>query len=684
MTYFSTDLVSTDLAIEAGAILGYTIPDLLDMGCEQTNNLQALNHWSRRQWQPLSNGLFRRRVEELALGFLGDLVLGDRLALLMESDYTFALVDMASLLAGLVNVPLDLTQTIENIVYCLNHSEAKALVIGNLSLLDQLLPYLSRVPLLRWVIVAETGADWERQRERLFAVTANGDGLSTGACLQIPQLLDGDRPGGETWAAHRLSHCIGLLSLAELQAQGKQRWSLEAIARGREQLTPQTLATIIYIASESRQPKGVMLSHENITSNALSAFGSYTTLKKGAAEVCLLFLPLTHIFARVFLYGHLAYGHSIYFSSPNRLMRHLQMVNPTILITVPLLLEKLYERLMTQGNAPATVVGYFQAIALRSALGIAQRYDVATPPRGLAHLCLQLSQKWVFTQWQRIFGTRLHSLICGGAALRPELVNFFNGSGIPVLQGYGLTETSGVICYNRPNNQRAASVGVAMPLTAIKIADDHEILVKAPFVMQGYYRDPAGTAAAIDPEGWLHTGDYGRLSPDGFLHITGVKKAQFKLATGKYVSLPPLENALTASDLVTWAIAVGMNRKFCGMLIFPNHKALLQLLEAQDINYNLKDPRVLALYQNLINLANCHLPYWSTVRKFALIEEDFPEVFIDTNGKIDRDLLYIWYASEIDALYSKSNQTEDNNLEIESDLFTPEACPIFAQSLLHA
>jgi long-chain acyl-CoA synthetase len=484
-----------------------------------------------------------------------------------------------------------------------------------------------------------------------------------------------------------LPHCIGLLSLAELQTQGKEQWSAEAIATFKNNLMPQDLATIIYIASEEQQPKGVMLSHGNITSNALSAFGSYPRLQKGAAEVCLLFLPLTHIFARVFLYAHLAYGHSIYFSSPNRLLRHLQMVNPTILITVPLLLEKMYERIMAKGNLFDTggLENRVKAIAFNQAMRLAHSYDVAAPPKGLANVSLQLSQKWVFSQWQAIFGTRLHSLICGGAALRPELVNFFNGSGVPVLQGYGLTETSGVVCYNRMDNQRAASVGLAMPLTEIKIAGDREILIKAPFVMQGYYKDPEGTAAAIDADGWLHTGDLGRLTRDGFLHITGVKKAQFKLATGKYVSLKPLENAVAASELVKWAIAVGMNQKFCGMLIFPNRAVLLQLLRANEINYNLKDPRVIALYQNLVDQANCHLPYWSNIRKFTLMEEELPVGLINPDGTPSRSKIYLRFAQDINAFYQPTmGSTGAIAEETLTELFVPQACPLYAQSLMHS
>ncbi|AFY39675.1 Long-chain-fatty-acid--CoA ligase [[Leptolyngbya] sp. PCC 7376] len=681
MTQFLSD-------INQANVLGATVPDVLDMGCDRHPNILALNRYAERQWQTCSNLMFRRRVEELALGFsVLALEKGDRLAMLMHSDFPFALVDFASLLAGFVNVPIDLTQTIENIFYCLNHSEAKALVISDLKLLDQLLPYLAQAEFLRWIIVANTDEDWEEKREkRLQSEDASKSmAIAPNACLHLSQFLTGEsshthQPTVQSWP-HR---CIGLLSLDELQTPGEKLWSEEAIAPLKDQLQPKDLATIIYIASEDRQPKGVMLSHENMTSNALTAFSSYPNLKTGDAETVLLFLPLTHIFARVFLYGHLAYGHSLYFSSPTRLIRHLRMINPTILITVPRLLEKIYERVLAKVDLFETkgLKNQLKSTALKQAVRLAHRYDVSAPPRGLAQMPWEISRKWVFSQWQDVFGTKLHALICGGAALKPELVNFFNGSGIPVIQGYGLTETSGVVCYNRKDNHRADTVGLPMPFTEIKIAGDREILIKAPFVMQGYYKDPVGTAQVME-DGWLHTGDIGGLTPEGFLRIKGVKKAQFKLATGKYVSLKPLENAVQASELVQWAIAVGMNQKFCGMLIFPERNALIELLNANHIDYDLDDPQIIALYQNLVNQANCHLPYWSNIRKFTLMEQDIPESFMNADGTLSRSQVYLRFASDINKLY-QSSKSKDDAMEKPTDLFTPQACPTFAQSLMHS
>lgn len=202
--------------------------------------------------------------------------------------------------------------------------------------------------------------------------------------------------------------------------------------------------------------------------------------------------------------------------------------------------------------------------------------------------------------------------------------------------------------------------------------------------MQGYYKDPVGTAEVINADGWLHTGDIGRFTREGFLQIQGVKKAQFKLSTGKYVSLKPLEEALQQSELVQWAIAVGMNQKFCGMLIFPDRTALLALLKTKDIAYDLDDLSIIALYQNLVNQANCHLPYWSNIRKFALMEQEIPTSFINPDKTLSRHKVYLRFAQEINQLYQQKLPASEGATGIATELFTPQSCPTYAQSLMHS
>ncbi|NEQ47600.1 MAG: AMP-binding protein [Leptolyngbya sp. SIOISBB] len=678
--------------------LGRTLLELLDIGCARAPNPQSLNQWRDHRWQGGASQTLRQTVEEIALGLrsLG-LQRGDRIPLVMHSDINFCRVDFGCLLAGLVDVPIDLTQTVENILFILNQTQAQVMVISNLDLLQQLTPYLWEAPTLRQIIVADVPEDWRTVCQTLMRAAAPSTGKEAAydvptpwECLHVPQFLG--QASVELSTPCSVPACIQLMSLADVQAQGQQQWSVQAVETLRADIAPTDLATIIYIAGSTERPLGVMLTHENIAANALTAFSSYPQLQAGPEEVALLFLPLTHIFARVFLYGHLAYGHTVYLSDPNHLFKHLRTVRPTVMITVPRLLEKVYERVLDRGSR---LRGLDRQV-FTWALNLAQRFDVGRSPQGLYALQLQLADALVFAKWRVGFGDRLKALICGGAALRPELVQVFTAAGIPLLQGYGLTETSGVVCYNRGAANRAGTVGLPIAGVEIALATDHEILIRSPFVMAGYYQNPEHTQAVLEDDGWLHTGDLGKIDADGFLTITGVKKPLFKLSTGKYVSSQLLEATVMESPLVDLAIATGAHQKFCGMLIFPNLAALSAIAHAADLDTNTahwwQHPVFLAHYQVAIDTANCHLPYWSTVRQFRLVDPQQSLRPTPQNGGYRQDgtLNRIWvlkhYTAEIEALYQQSSVATQvpNALEnLNLSLTNPAVCPVHAQSLLH-
>uniref|UniRef100_A0A832H3P0 Long-chain fatty acid--CoA ligase n=1 Tax=Oscillatoriales cyanobacterium SpSt-402 TaxID=2282168 RepID=A0A832H3P0_9CYAN len=697
------ELIETSTTIDVNPAigqlsLGRSLPSLLDAACDQIPNEKAFNQWRDRRWQSLSNQAFRTLAEEFSLGLLTlGLERGDRVAFVMHSDSLFCIADMGCLLAGLVNVPIDLTQTIENILFILQHTEAKSLVISNVDLLYQLIPYLGDTSTLQSVVVAEVPEDWEKVRHgvRQEGGDKNRGGEEDGLhspedCLRVPQFLS-DVQLEQPCPLWVVPQSIQLLSLVEVQEQGRRVWSEERMQQLREAIAPSDLATILYIASETKQPKGVMLTHENISADILAAFSSYPNLETGDKEIALMFLPLTHIFARAFLYGHLAYGHSVYFSDPNHVVKHLKTVKPTILITVPRLIEKVYERILEQGRR----LSKFDRAVFYWALKLAKRYEVNMPLQRLYSLQLKLADRLVFGKWRAIFGDRMKALICGGAALRADLTNIFSAVGVPLLQGYGLTETSAVLCYNRGEYNRAGTVGVPIPGVELAIAADGEVLVKSPYVMQGYYRDPEATKQTIT-NGWLHTGDLGELSPDSFLTLTGVKKNLFKLSTGKYVSPLPLEQELNQSPLVAHAVAVGANHKFCGMLIFPNLEALQAEIQPLDIDVSqaiwLQHPCIQALYQSLIDTANCHLPYWSTVRKFKLMQTELTleSGLLNPDGTINRVQVLEVFASEIVFLYEhdadrgkegNSEATVPSSPSLSCPIVPASACPAYAQSL---
>lgn len=609
------------------SLLGQTLPALLEEACTLRPNAAALNQWTEAGWRSLSNQAFRTKAETLALGLL-DLGLrrGDRVALLMPSDVNFAIADMGCLMAGLVDVPIDLTQTLETIVLVLQQSGSKGLIVANLDLLDQVLPYLEQASELKYILLAEVPEEWRSSNsQRIYSID------------QVSQI-----------AANRVQELY--------------------------QTSPQDLATLVYVPGDAGQWLGVMLTHENLSGNALAAFASLSRLHWGAEDIVLSFLPLTHVFARCLLYGHFYYGHTIYFSSANRVFKHLKEVQPTIFATVPLLLEKLYSRTMEQAER---LTSRRERIALALMLWFAKRHK-------LGHARTDaLLQKFVtrfgLSQWRSLFGDRLKYMLCGGAALKPELVTVFAAAGVDIYQGYGLTQASAIVSCNRDRANRAGTVGKLIEGVEVEIAPDQEILVRGAYVMRGYYQDVEATKAAIDEQGWLHTGDLGAFTADGFLQVTGQKKALLKLVSGKYVAPRPIEARLKASLLVKDAIVVGAGQKVCGALIVPNLAALRDLKLGGDDVMLLKHPCVRALYQAIVNEANCHQPYWAAVKRFRLTDET-------TSTQACAKGIATELTKEIHLLYSEDKtplqDASDFDLqELECPILPVEACPTFAQSL---
>lgn len=724
-------------------VLGRTLPSLLDEACDRTPNSRAFNQFTQTGWQALSNHEFRTAVTELALGLLNlQLKAGDCIALLMHSDVNFCIADMGSLLAGLVNVPIDLTQTIEHIIFILQHTEAKALIISDLDLLSQIIPYLQNASDLQAVIVADVSIEWYQRRQQLTCQQSGEKDqiIPENLCLSLPT----SHSPAAAQSVIDIPQCIQVFSLEEIRSQGRKKISEVSFQELNTKLIANGLATIIYIPGMTGEPQGVMLTHENLSANAVAMFTGIPDLGLGTEEIVLSFLPLTHVFARVLVYGHIKYGHSIYFSNSNRVLKHLQEVKPTIFATVPLLLEKIYYKLLEVGEKnqkrvklprphitlsslkfstnwmrktslatwrEATVrlsttgrtlkthltsarrfsVPLSQSL-MNWAIKIAQKYELGKIPQRRYALMLKLADRLVFSQWRAVFGSNIKYLISGGAALKAEIANLFAAAGIKILQGYGLTETSSAVTCNRGQFNRAGTVGVAIAGVEITIAEDGEILTRSPYITQGYYKNPQATQQLIDAQGWLHTGDLGEFTSDGFLKITGLKKSRFKLSTGKYVTPQPIESRLEKSPLVTKAVTVGADRKFCAMLIFPNLDNLQQ--QALSIGIDLpteellQHPCIIALYQALVDEANCHLPHWSTVKKFRLINAKFTveNGLITINQHVNRDKVLEVFAEEINAIYEDKRMQRYENVTIEQiDNLCPVnqrfSCPAFAQSL---
>ncbi|WP_456427393.1 AMP-dependent synthetase/ligase [Rhodocaloribacter sp.] len=601
-------------------VLGRTLPSLLYEACERYPNPRAFNQPQGDDWRAFSYEEFRIRAEEMALGLQSfGLQRGDRVAFFMESDVYFCLADMACLIAGVIDVPIYLTHTEEALRYVLDHSEAKALFVSNLERLVAIAPVLEETPHVKTVILAEPEEG--------------------GALPPLPE-------------------SVGLVTMEAIRQVGRTRREREpeAVAEMLERIDPQDLATIIYTSGTTGLPKGVMLTHENISSNALTAFQCMTDYAPGPrGEVVLSFLPMTHVFARTLYYGYLGYGTSVYFTTPNELTTALPKVRPTLFATVPRVLEKVYARILERaGELPKTKRRLF-----RWSLAVAESYELGRRQPPMYRLKRRVADTLVFDKWRAALGGRVKHVICGGAALNARLANTFAAAGIDILEGYGLTETSPIITFNRPGRNRAGTVGQPIPGVEVMIADDGEILTRGPHVMKGYYRDEERTREVLDPDGWFHTGDIGEFTEDGYLRITDRKKDLFKLSTGKYVIPQPLENRLTADPLVEQAVVVGPGYKYATALIFPNEEGVRLFARTQGIDDTLsfeellEHPKIVARFQELVDRANVGMDPWSTIKKFKLV----PAHLTPENGmltptlKVKRSLVYATFADEIAALY---------------------------------
>ncbi len=606
---------------DAGSVvLDKTLPDLLYEACDAYENPRALNQPTDDGWTPLSLDQFRVQAEETALGLL-DLGLerGEKMALLLESDVPFCVVDMGCLIAGLIDVPLYLSSSAEQMRYVVEHAEAKALAVANPERLKQAAEILPDLPKIETVILCDPDPD-----------------------AGLPDLPED----------------VALITLDEVRRRGREATHdrAGAIQDLRRQIDAQDLATIIYTSGTTGRPKGVMLSHENISSNAITSVGELRGFETGAeGEVILSFLPLTHVFARMLQYAYMARGVSIYFAHPDDLVEALPKVRPTAFASVPRVLEKVYagirKKILGMQGLQRTIGEW--------ALGVAQDYRMDDEMSTVYEMKRAIADRLVFKKWRDALGGRVKWIVVGGAALQPDLTNTLAAAGITCLQGYGLTETSPVIAYTRPYRNKPGTVGDPLPGVEVRIADDGEILTRGPHVMQGYYKRPEKTEEVLTEDGWFHTGDVGEFDEEGFLKITDRKKDLFKLSTGKYVMPQPIENQLGSQPLVDKAVVLGKDRKFCTALLFPSEDQVRVLASEMDLDAErsfealLRDADIVDTFRELVAEANEGMDHWSTVKRFALIPEE-PSIesgLLTPTLKMKRPEVKDTFAHEIELLY---------------------------------
>lgn len=387
----------------------------------------------------------------------------------------------------------------------------------------------------------------------------------------------------------------------------------------RDAVTAEDILTIIYTSGTTGTPKGVMLTHNNLVQN----FKQSAIIFPEEVKVALSFLPLSHIFERMIIYLYNYSGVSIYYAeSMDTIVADIQEVKPNSFSTVPRLLEKVYDKIMEKGK---DLKGIKRGIFFWS-LALAEKFDQKNS--WWYNFKLSVARKLVFKKWQEALGGRIVVLASGGAALNPRLCRIFWAAGMPVFEGYGLTETSPVITVNHFGATMFGTVGTAIKGVEIKIAEDGEILTRGHHIMKGYYLRDDLTAECIDNDGWYHTGDIGEIIEGRFLKITDRKKEIFKTAGGKYIAPQMLENRYKESPLIEQVMVLGENMKFPAALIVPTFPALKAWCEHKGIAYTsneemIKNEQVIEKYNQIVTALGAEFGKWEQVKRFALLAKEF-------------------------------------------------------------
>ncbi len=384
------------------------------------------------------------------------------------------------------------------------------------------------------------------------------------------------------------------------------------------------LVTILYTSGTTGTPKGVMLSHDNLFSNV---YAVRELPPAGYHDRCLSFLPLNHIYERMLNYTYMYLGVSIYYAeSLDTIADNLREIKPQVFSCVPRLLEKVYDKIIAKGSELTGVKHklFFWALAL------GEKFEGVGKGSWWYNFQLGIANKLIFSKWREALGGNVRAAVSGGAALNPRLARIFWSAQIPILEGYGLTETSPVIAVNnlKPNGTKFGTVGPVIENVKVKIAEDGEILCKGPNVMIGYYKRPEATAEVIDKDGWFHTGDIGIIEDGKFLKITDRKKEIFKTSGGKYIAPQMIENKLKEVSLIEQAMIIGENQKFASALIVPSFIKIKEMYAKQGKTFTtneeaIKNPEVIRMIHEGIEKVNKSLAQYESIKKFELLPHDW-------------------------------------------------------------
>jgi len=588
-----------------------TLPDLLYEGLAKYDGSCFSSTKREGKWIEESVDSFKQRVRYFCLGLhkMG-VKRGDKVSLHAENSTEWLICDFAILCLGAVNVPIYSTQPGEQIKYILEDCDAVVHVVSNDNMFAETKPLIKEVKSVKAVI-------------SIFG-SSHGKLKAFDSILEMGRELDTESPA----------------LFEELKGQ----------------VEPDDLATLIYTSGTTGLPKGVMLTHNNISSNVLGSMEKLPYDEEAFCNVNVLsYLPLSHVFERMIDYMYIYMGSKIhYIDQVDEIREDFKSVEPFFMATVPRLLEKIHTGVKVKGQE----LSGLQKSIYYWAIYLTEEYNPEHPPRGMAKIKHKIADKMVYSKIRALFGKNLGGMVSGGAALSPDIFRFMNAIGIICVQGYGLSETSPVITVQKPGDMRVGSCGKPLTGIEVKIADDGEIMAKGPNIMKGYYNDEEKSAEVLTDDGWFKTGDIGKIDDDGYLYITDRKKSMFKLSTGKYVAPQNIENKLTGSGFIDQVVVIGYQRKFCSALIVPSYDNIIKRLKRD--NYVPEEPysedsKIRRLIEKEIEKTNKQLSPWERVKKFELLEQpltiDGGE--LTPTMKVKRPVVLEKFKDEIESMYQE-------------------------------
>lgn len=577
--------------------------DILDNYLEKhPNQTTAIAGKKNKTWKTYSIQKYSELTNTLSYGLISiGIKPGDRIGLVSHNRPEWNMLDFAIMQVGAICVPIYPTISQEDYKYILHHTEMKMIIFEGKSLSNKLTPLFKEFPLLT----------------EIFTFDAQGESYRT---------------------------------FDDLIESGKENPQPELLNQIKNQIKSQDLATIIYTSGTTGNPKGVMLSHDNIVNNMKSVIN----IVNPKDERALSFLPLCHAYERLLVYLYQYMGVSVYYAENiGTIVEDIKEVNPNIMTCVPRLLEKIYNKLYVSGKK----LPFLQKKIYYWAFNLANEYQLEGKSK-CYHLKLQLAEKLIFHKWRTAIGGDFDVIVSGGSALQPHIGAFFSAIKMDVFEGYGLSETSPVIAVSTRTKRQFGTVGPALEGTEVKIGENNEILCRGHNVMLGYYKDPEMTANVIDKDGWFHTGDIGEITDKGLIKVTGRLKSLFKTSFGKYVNPEFVEKRFSQSTFIENIIVLGENKQFAAALIIPDFITLESWAKRNNITFESKEdllqkPKVVSLFKKLVDKNNKYFGDYEKVRKYILLSDDWTveNGFLSPTLKLKRNFIQAHYQEIISKLF---------------------------------